>query len=361
MGFPPLVVVRDDSLQITGVDRDRPSQLLGVDHGAWNSDEYGVTVTEAGRRWGLESNWVGLPGVAADQPVNVLAVDEVGRAAAWAKSYGGAPGTGFVFVRIGYDAAYLDELRRVVEYGILSAAAIPPESMDTATVRAADYPETPAGHRLRWAIAAARSERPGGLDTVFAPGFLEAIPPERLYEFFGSFAPETGGLERVRVEESADTSVVAVARARADGRWWRVWVHVEGAEPHRIGRLVYRLAEDLNAPELSDWSGLDSLLAEFPASATLAVYGVAESGELSPLHRRDADRPRAGRVVHGATIGRAGTESALAEDPRVLPAQGRRIGVAAGTVRRGGCGGAAAPADGQHPAAPAASGRRAGV
>jgi hypothetical protein len=28
-----------------------------------------------------------------------------------------------VFVRIGYDRAYLDELRRVVEYGILRTAA----------------------------------------------------------------------------------------------------------------------------------------------------------------------------------------------------------------------------------------------
>jgi hypothetical protein len=64
-----------------------------------------------------------LPGVAADQPLTVLAVDEIGRAAAWAKSYGGAPGTGFVFVRFGSDSAYLDELRRVVEYGILRAAA----------------------------------------------------------------------------------------------------------------------------------------------------------------------------------------------------------------------------------------------
>jgi outer membrane protein assembly factor BamB len=36
MGFPPLVVVRDDAGQITGVDRDRPAQLLGVDHDAWD-------------------------------------------------------------------------------------------------------------------------------------------------------------------------------------------------------------------------------------------------------------------------------------------------------------------------------------
>jgi len=56
--------------------------------------------------------------VANTEPVTVLAVDELGRAAVWAKNYGGGPGTGFVFVRIGYDRQYLEELRMVVEYGI---------------------------------------------------------------------------------------------------------------------------------------------------------------------------------------------------------------------------------------------------
>lgn len=121
MGFPPLLVVRDSAGAIIGVDRERPGNLLGVDHGRWDTDRYGAQVTGAGREWGLESDWVGTQGT-ADETVTALAIDELGRASAWARSYGGAPGTGFVFVRMGTDADYLRELRRVVEYGILRPA-----------------------------------------------------------------------------------------------------------------------------------------------------------------------------------------------------------------------------------------------
>jgi hypothetical protein len=122
LGFPPLIFTRDpETGEITGVDRERPTELLGVDHAAWNSDEYGVTPTAEGRAWGLASWGMGMPCVAAGEPVTPLAVDELGRAAAWVKHYGGAPGTGFVFVRLGTERPYLDELRRVAEYGVFRA------------------------------------------------------------------------------------------------------------------------------------------------------------------------------------------------------------------------------------------------
>lgn len=121
MGLPPLVVLRDENGQVTGVDRSRPTALLGVDHDGWDSDEYAVRITAAGHRWGLDTPWVGPASVGPDAAVTALAVDELGRAASWVKGYGGGPGTGFVFVRYGTEKAYLDELRRVVEYGILRA------------------------------------------------------------------------------------------------------------------------------------------------------------------------------------------------------------------------------------------------
>jgi len=126
MGLPPLVFVRDSSGRIAGVDRDRPSRLLGVDHRVWNTDEYGVSITHEGRQWGLTAPWVGMACVAPTADVVVLAQDELGRAAAWAKNYGGGAGTGYVFVRMGYDSAYLDEVRMVAEYGLLRARSASP-------------------------------------------------------------------------------------------------------------------------------------------------------------------------------------------------------------------------------------------
>lgn len=55
----------------------------------------GASVTDAGRRRGLEEGW--LSSWSADTAgVEVLAFDENGHAAAWIKSYGGPPGSGFV-------------------------------------------------------------------------------------------------------------------------------------------------------------------------------------------------------------------------------------------------------------------------
>jgi outer membrane protein assembly factor BamB len=122
LGLPPLLLERNAEGNPTGVNRDHPSRLLSVSHRAWDSDEFGVTVTEVGRKWGLRKPWVGMPGVAATEAVDVLAVDAIGRAAMWVKNYGGSLGTGFVFGRMDTNADYLEELRQVVEYGVLRRA-----------------------------------------------------------------------------------------------------------------------------------------------------------------------------------------------------------------------------------------------
>ncbi len=54
--------------------------------------------TELGRRWGMPEGWFIAHEALATAPgeVDVLATDEHGHAAAWVKSFGGAPGSGFV-------------------------------------------------------------------------------------------------------------------------------------------------------------------------------------------------------------------------------------------------------------------------
>jgi hypothetical protein len=55
----------------------------------------------------------------------VLATDEVGRAAAWVRSYGGPEGTGYVVVPASLDTHRLHEMRRVAEYGIFRRTVDP--------------------------------------------------------------------------------------------------------------------------------------------------------------------------------------------------------------------------------------------
>ena len=119
LSTPPLAFVRDpESGQFAGVDRERPTALLGVDHRGWNSDVYPVRITVAGANWGLEGSWLAGPVARAEDVSEVLAEDEKRRPVAWVRSYGGAPGTGFVHLRPSFDRAILEEIRRVVEHGI---------------------------------------------------------------------------------------------------------------------------------------------------------------------------------------------------------------------------------------------------
>ena len=123
VGLPPLILERNEEGQITGVNRDSPGKLLGVSHEEWNADEYPMVPTVEGRRWGLNSRWVAMGGITVADSITVLATDEIGRAAMWARSFGGPHGTGFVYARMGFEDSYLDELREVSEYGILRRVA----------------------------------------------------------------------------------------------------------------------------------------------------------------------------------------------------------------------------------------------
>lgn len=77
---------------------DAPTELLGVPHGAAIFDQRGVRATAAGRAWGLGATWRTGWSVAPQGVTTVLGLDDWGLAGAWVKSYGGAPGTGFVRV-----------------------------------------------------------------------------------------------------------------------------------------------------------------------------------------------------------------------------------------------------------------------
>jgi hypothetical protein len=116
LGLPPLIwPAGPDGRAYSTIDRAATRRLLEVDHSPAFFDAFGATVTDAGRRWGLERGW--LTRWAADTAgVEVLALDENGHAAAWIKSYGGSPGTGFVRLEAdGRDPARLAIVAAVAE------------------------------------------------------------------------------------------------------------------------------------------------------------------------------------------------------------------------------------------------------
>ena len=82
--------------QPVAFDHALAQRLTGVDHaGSW-PDEHGARPTEDGRRLGLAHDFVGVGAVGPARVDRVLALDARGRAAAWTKSFGGPPGSGFV-------------------------------------------------------------------------------------------------------------------------------------------------------------------------------------------------------------------------------------------------------------------------
>lgn len=119
LGAPPSYYALDDAGEVTGIDPARASELLGVDASDYRPDVYPVEPTAVGRRWGLRSSWVGRGGFDPGQVDEVLAIDELGRAVCWARSYGGPEGTGWVFLRPAFDFHELDEIRAVAEYGVM--------------------------------------------------------------------------------------------------------------------------------------------------------------------------------------------------------------------------------------------------
>jgi outer membrane protein assembly factor BamB len=101
-GVPPLLWPHDSVGRripsLKAITWERPAELLGVGHAATMFDRRMVRATAAGVRWGLSGRWRDSWAVDTREVTEVLGVDDWGLAAAWVRSYGGQPGTGFVRV-----------------------------------------------------------------------------------------------------------------------------------------------------------------------------------------------------------------------------------------------------------------------
>ena len=100
LGAPPLIAP-PGMQSLKDLQRDAPRIFLGVRFLKGNFDPLGVTPTDAGRLAGLPSWYLDTWGANVEDVTTILATDEQGQAAAWIKSFGGPPGSGFVRFFVG--------------------------------------------------------------------------------------------------------------------------------------------------------------------------------------------------------------------------------------------------------------------
>jgi len=121
LGLPPLAIARDEEGVPTSFSRNPAQVFLGVSYDRYDMDQYGAYPTPEGKRWGFTDWWVSSSGVEVSEVTTALALDDNGGAPAWVKSFGGPSGSGFVALWGTYrpvPAKYLEQIRRVAEYGI---------------------------------------------------------------------------------------------------------------------------------------------------------------------------------------------------------------------------------------------------
>jgi beta-lactamase class A len=149
---------------------------------------------------------------------------------------------------------------------------------------AAETPDTPAGHALRWIIDALRA---GRIDTAgrFSDDFLEAVTENRLRTVLMGLASGSEGYVLIRVDETDPHNLVGVARARSDGSAWRILLSTETEEPHRINGLLFQPAPRELVGTLTGWDDADDAMHALDAeSVSLYVARVGDDGELHAVH-----------------------------------------------------------------------------
>ena len=128
LGVPPLLRQRDPATgRLPGLAEIRwtaTDSLLGVAQTGAIFDLYGARATAAGTLWGFGREPRLTRWSTSDERVLPLVVDENGRAAAWVRSYGAAPGTGFVHIwKHGIPGEDIAEIYRAAEYRPMSGEA----------------------------------------------------------------------------------------------------------------------------------------------------------------------------------------------------------------------------------------------
>jgi eukaryotic-like serine/threonine-protein kinase len=119
--YPPLLlqlITRHDMIVGSAIRWDDSSKLLGISlRGGLNNELGDNQVTAAGQDWGLPDWWLGTWDLPPSNEITALSLDDRRYVGAWVKSYGGAPGTGFVYIGLrNWDNEMLQHVASVSEY-----------------------------------------------------------------------------------------------------------------------------------------------------------------------------------------------------------------------------------------------------
>ena len=122
LGPNPLAYKADAATgALEGIDFQPAGKVFGVAYPAPQEANgyYTNAPTAAGRAMGLRHAGVASSPVNAQPGLTMLARDEMGRAIAWLRSYGGKPGTGLLQLGLSRnETPDLAEVRAVIEYGV---------------------------------------------------------------------------------------------------------------------------------------------------------------------------------------------------------------------------------------------------
>jgi outer membrane protein assembly factor BamB len=122
LGPNPLSYVTDPaSGALTGLDHGVPLKVFGVAYEPQHDvgGYYASIPTPQGQRMGLRDAFVGFPALAPDRDTTAIAIDEFGKASAWLRGYGGAPGMGLLQLPLPRsDVQDLSQAQAVIEFGV---------------------------------------------------------------------------------------------------------------------------------------------------------------------------------------------------------------------------------------------------
>jgi beta-lactamase class A len=145
-----------------------------------------------------------------------------------------------------------------------SAATEAPAASDAGAVEAqlpAGVPDSPAGHRLAWVLAAfARPPDEAAVVARFASAFTAQVPAPKIVELFAQLGTQLGPLAvdhaEIGVSPEELIAVVHPEKAGQNGPTLRIVIAVDTAEPHAIIGLTIR--PNIETRPAASWDEVES-------------------------------------------------------------------------------------------------------
>ncbi len=160
-------------------------------------------------------------------------------------------------------------------------------------------PNSPAGHKLAWALSLFRGAEPGDLTQTFHEQFLRQVPPASFLATLERFRAELFPDNSIRLEQidrDEPHSIVAIVSGGDPRRMYSLMVAVHD-ESHKITGLLVQphIAPSTGMP--GDWEQLDEKLSPYGSGLSVGVYQLIPDDDatkrdrLLPIYTRNETLP----------------------------------------------------------------------